>query len=623
MRPPFQKNTSKLATGQNVRGGNGSRRVAQTLNEALVHHQKGALSQALMGYEKVLKIEPKNFEALHLSGLIALQRKDPMGGAKLMRDALRINPQSVPCLVNLGLAEHAIGAHSLALELYAKAIKLKKDTAQAYYNAANVYKDLKDWAKAVEFYETAISLQPAYLEALLNCGVALESAMQFMKALLRTNQAIALNSIYGKAYNNRGNINKKLERWESSLQDYECAISLDQNYVDAFINKGNLLKDTGYWTLAQQSYQRAFNLEPENPRVQWNLSLMHLIKGEFKIGWIGYEARLLEENINVLSPHMIYMNEIRASTPWRGEGLGGGHILSSNQAENPQINLSDTTSKKETDDPIRLLIYAEQGLGDTIQFVRFVPNLVKKLINAKLSFKYILAVQKPLILLLTAFIKERGLLDTVDVIELEGKLPKFEVSCPLMSLPLALGVVRESEFQSSPYLISNPSLVSWWANKLGEKNKRRIGVVWRGSAYHVNDKYRSLELSRFANLFRSELQWVSLQKDINKDEKEILEQFGVQDFSDALNDFSDTAALSAQLDLVICVDTSVAHLCAAAGQEVWLLLQLSPDWRWMLDRVDSPWYSKIKIYRQSKWGDWSGVLSKVLEDLIKVGEHKL
>jgi tetratricopeptide (TPR) repeat protein len=572
MRTPFKKQHLSKGNQRLV----SSQRVQALLKCAVEMHQRGELDEALGHYTAVLSAEPKNFEALHLSGLIAYQKANPGHGAMLMREALKINPLSVACMVNLGLAEHALGNFELAIEKYRTALSIQPFLASAFYNRANVYKEQCRWDLAEGDYQIAIVINPGYWEAYLNLGVVQEHRANWGGSLDSLKKVIVINPRCVKAYNNRGNVYKKTEQWMQALNDYDMCLKFDQRYVDAYINKGNLLKELGYYDQASLLYSQALSLEPKNSKVLWNKSLLSLLQEDFNEGWKNYETRWSRENTAQLNPYLSNLPEITAHLQWRG-----GQTLSGK----------------------KLLIYAEQGLGDSIQFVRFVPLL------AQLGATVYLAVQLSLFELFKC-------IHGVDRLCVLGQaLPEFDLACPLMSLPLALGLTSTEQFGSEPYLAAQDLRVLNWMEILPSQ-RPRVGVVWRGSQYHANDKYRSLTWSKFKDCLSPVTNYVSLQKDINQEESIFLQQeVGVLDVANQLKDFSDTAALCKTLDLVICVDTSVAHLAAALGVEVWLLIPYSPDWRWTAQGDRSKWYKNLKLYRQSQWGQWDAPLNKVRLDL--------
>jgi ADP-heptose:LPS heptosyltransferase len=254
-----------------------------------------------------------------------------------------------------------------------------------------------------------------------------------------------------------------------------------------------------------------------------------------------------------------------------------------------------------------ILLHAEQGLGDTIQFCRYIPLV------AQLGAKVILEVQRPLLKLL------KGLEGVSQVVAAGDMLPTFDYQCPLLSLPLAFKTELHTIPPIAQHITSDTGKVTKWQTKLGEKTQPRVGLVWSGSAGHQNDHNRSLSLSQLLSHLPSNIEYVCLQKEIRAIDKELLAQHTqIKYFGDALEDFTDTAALCELVDLVISVDTSVAHLAGTLGKPAWVLVTLTPDWRWLLERDDSPWYPSVKVYRQDKANDWNGVLDRARSDLERL-----
>ena len=556
-----------------------SLKIHRLLQEAVDLHQKGLFNEALPLYESVLAEDSKNSEALHLSGLIAYQTNNPAKGVKLMQDALKISPQNVACLVNLGLAEHVVGDFKSAEKRYKFAISIRRDFEKVHYNLGNLYKDQNIWDKAIQCYETAITLKPDYWEVYLNLANVLESNQLLENAIRSLNKVLFLSPFQSKAYNNRGNVYKKLEKWRDAINDYDLSIHLDKNYSDVYVNKGNLLKELGYWEPAIACYRRCLEIDKAHPKAIWNMSILSLTFGDFTKGWQEYETRWLKENEAALNLKVLKGLHINKGQEWRG--------------------LENISGK-------RILLYAEQGLGDSIQFVRFIPELLARGANV------LLMVQRPLIELFKQFKHVSHLLAT------EDPIPNYDFCCPLMSLPLALELNKESDYVYSPYLHADENKTERWAKKLNCISGPKVGVVWRGSVVHANDRQRSLSFQTFKECLPSDHLFVSLQKEVSDEDLTVIKQNGnILDFSQDLTDFSETAALCANLDLIICVDTSVAHLAGAIGKEVWLLIPFIPDWRWMLGRQDSPWYANLSLYRQRVWGEWSNPLEQVKIDLVQ------
>jgi Glycosyltransferase family 9 (heptosyltransferase) len=254
-----------------------------------------------------------------------------------------------------------------------------------------------------------------------------------------------------------------------------------------------------------------------------------------------------------------------------------------------------------------LFVYREQGLGDTIQFCRYA-----KLVEAR-GAKVIMSVQQPLCGLL------KQISPTIRVLKPNEEPTEFDYHCPLLSLPLALGTRLETIPREQQYLKSDEELRSIWSARLLPKTKPRIGVVWSGSATNKRDYYRSIELQQFLAIFSLDAEWICLQKEISEKDFARLRQLGrIAFFGDDLRDFSDTAALLDLMDLVITIDSSVAHLAGAMGKPVWILLPYNPDWRWLLDRNDSPWYPSARLFRQQQNGNWATVIDQVKNQLRSV-----
>ena len=323
---------------------------------------------------------------------------------------------------------------------------------------------------------------------------------------------------------------------------------------------------------ALSSYDKAISLQPDYAEAYWNSAICYLLAGNFTDGWPRYEWRWQSESMSKTAGVRNFSQPL-----WLG-------------AE----SIKDQT----------ILLYAEQGLGDTIQFSRYVKLVVK------LGAKVILEVQPSLVKLLSD-------LEGISQIIVKGdKLPHFDCQCPLLSLPLAFKTEIKTIPSASQNIYSDIEKVAKWQAILGEKTKPRVGIVWSGSATHKNNHQRSLTLSKLITYLPSDYEYVSLQKEISDVDKEVLtKHIEIKHFGGDLKNFADTAALCELTDIVISIDTSVAHLAGTLGKTTWILLPYSPDWRWLLDRNDSPWYTSVKLYRQEKINDWDGVLVNIQSDL--------
>ncbi|MDP3310931.1 MAG: tetratricopeptide repeat protein, partial [Polaromonas sp.] len=386
-------------------------------------------------------------------------------------------------------------------------------------------------------------------------------------------QALALQPDHAQAYNNRGAALRDLQQYQAALDSYERAIALKPDYADAYNNLGVALGDLGRHPEARASYERACDLQPDYAEAHWNLALGDLQVGHFERGWQAYEWR------------------------WKREALAPGLLRSFPQP----LWLGTESLEGKT-----ILLHAEQGLGDTLQFSRYARLVAQR------GARVILEVQPPLLRLLT------GLDGVAQVLAQGSESPPFDCHCPLLSLPLAFKTTLST--MPPPLAIEkNPDSMARWAARLGTGQRPRIGLVWSGNPGHNNDLHRSIALADLLGHLPSGPQYVSLQKDVRATDRATLEaRSDILHVGDDLEDFTDTAALCELMDGVVSVDTSVAHLAGTLGRKLWLLLPFNPDWRWMLERTDSPWYPGAVLCRQPAIGDWDSVLSRLGQQISRI-----
>lgn len=424
-------------------------------------------------------------------------------------------------------------------------------------------------AAADHFYK-AIAFAPDNAGYHSNLGMALQDLRQFESALDSYDQALALDPTLAATHSNRGTVLKALGRLEEAVASHDTAIALKPDHADAWTNRGVALKELRRIDAAIASHERAIALQPGHPHAHWNMAIAMLLAGRFEPGWALHEWR------------------------WQGGPRG-----------TPQRNFSRPLwLGKECLDGKTILLHAEQGLGDTIQFCRY-AGLV-----SNLGARVVLEVPKALAGLL------RELAGVSEVVVQGRDLPDFDFHCPLMSLPLAFKTRIESIPAPQKYLQSEPARLAEWGKRLGGKVVPRIGLAWSGRAEQENDHNRSIPLAALQRALPSGYQYVSLQKEVRESDELALRSPGnILHFGDGLRDFTDTAALCEYMDLIISVDSSVAHLSGALGKPVWVLLCYGADWRWLINRNDSPWYGSAKLYRQGLPGDWDPVLQRVHADL--------
>jgi len=620
--------------------------VTSLLAEAFALHQAGQLAEAEKAYNQILATQPDHFDSLHLLAIVFHQRGDHAQALRHIDLALKINPNSIPALNNRGIALRELKCFEEALASYDRALALWPDYAEALLGRANALKELQrleaalasydrtlglrpDWVdahvsrgnvlqalerfeEALASYDHALALRPDLAEAHTNRGSALHELKRFEAALASHDRALALRPDYAEARYNRGNALHKLRRFEEALADYQHALALRPDYVEAldnrgvalhdlrryeealasydralavqpdyakaFVDRGGTLREQRRFDEALDCYDRALALRPDYVEAHANEGMVRMLTGDFDRGWQKIEwgwiaARQRNVKRSFAQPQLFGSHELKGKT---------------------------------------VLLHAEQGFGDMIQFCRYVP------LAAERGARVILEVYEPLRKLM-------GTLPGVAQIVTTGEpLPDFDIHCPLLSLPRALGAGSATIQSQTPYLRASPQAVTDWNDRLGQTHRPRIGLAWSGRPSHDNDHNRSMTLSSFLlPLAGLNATWVSLLQDVRESDAPALQGGDVLHFGEELKTFADTAALIANLDLVISVDTSVAHLAGALAKPLWILLPFTPDWRWLLDRDDSPWYPTARLFRQDETRGWDGVMARVraaLDDDLRRGE---
>jgi Flp pilus assembly protein TadD len=470
---------------------------------------------------------------------------------------------------------------------------------EAAFANGNALQEMARFAEAIVCYDSAISLQPDYMEAYRNRGNALRQLGRLAEAIASYDHAIALRPSVA-TYTNRGNVLRQLKRTEEALQSYDRALALNPNFAEIHNNRGSALQELGQFDEAAASYQHAIALKPEYAEAYnnlgvaltklkrfdeaiavfnraialkegyaepiWNRGLAHLLTGRYASGWRDYEARKKKK--------FPVGDRGYAAPLWLGDAAISGKTI---------------------------LVHWEQGFGDTIQFSRYVKLL------ADAGAKVLFAPQRPLM----------KLMETIDprvqIIDLEEPLPAFDFHCPLLSLPLAFGTELESIPRPRSYLDVDREKVRCWRAVLGDGSKTLVGVAWSGKS--EPDHSRSIDFRAFATLLDDRYQFISLQKDVSEQDRPLLAAANMTHLGDALEDFADTAALCSLMDLVISVDTALAHVAGAIGMPAWVLLPHVPDWRWSIDSRKTPWYPTMTLIRQQQRGDWDGPLRQVRAEL--------
>jgi tetratricopeptide (TPR) repeat protein len=545
--------------------------VAPLFDRALALFRSGRLAEAKRIARRVLADQPKHAQALHLLGVALSQQGNHTEGLRIIDAAMQIEEQSASIYNSRGNILVALQRFDEAVASYDKAIALTPDYAEAFCNRGGALQELKRFDEALASYDKAIALKPNSAEAFCNRGLALQELKRFDEALASYDKAIALGPDYAEAFCSRGAALQQLERLDEALASYDKAIVLKSDFADAFCNRGAALQELKRLDEALASYDKAIALKPDYADGYKNRALVRLLTGQYHEGWTDNEWRWERKDFPSKRPNS------KAPT-WQGENLAGRHLL----------------------------VFSEQGLGDVIQFVRYLPLLAER--KCKIT---VLAPAKLVPLL-------RLSSEQIEVVsELRG-VENFDFQIPLMSLPLAFNTGLETIPSKTPYLFASPERVKVWQERLPKSHMPRVGIGWAGNPIFPGDKLRSIGLPRLVPLLSvPRVQFISLQKDLRSGDEELLRQHPqVIHLGDRLDDFSETAAVMSLLDLMISSDTAPVHLAGALGRPVWIVLQYVPDWRWLLDRDDSPWYPSARLFRQPVAGDWDSVVAKVIEELI-------
>jgi hypothetical protein len=399
-------------------------------------------------------------------------------------------------------------------------------------------------------------------------GNAQSAEGRFEAAIESYGAALAEDPTLAEAHLNRGNALKELEHWAEALAAYDAVLRLRPGDAVALSNRGIVLKELHRFDEALGDFDRAIACDPTNITARYNRGLLALLLGRLPEGFDDYETRWLDPRGSLHALRRDF-----TAPRWNGDEPLGGR---------------------------RILLYAEQGFGDTLQFCRYIPTI------AAAGAHVVLEVPAALVALLAD-------LEGVTRIVAAGRaLPTFDCHCPLMSLPFAVGTTLATIPHRIPYLHAEAAKVQAWRARLAGLPRPWVGLAWAGSPVHRNDRNRSMALHTLLTALPAELRYVSLQKFVPASDRAVLDAAGrLHDWTDELHDYSDTAALIEALDVIVAVDTSVAHLAGSLGKPCWVMLPFHPDWRWLLDRRDSPWYPSLVLFRQPARGDWDDVLVRV------------
>lgn len=543
--------------------------LVSQLNRAMELHAHGRLAEAVAQYDVVIGLNPNigHAHANRGAALYSLKRFDD-ALASLDR-AIQLEPGNAQAYLVRGTALNALGRFDEALRNFDRGIKIAPDIAEAHNNKGIALKELNRLSDALASFDRALTINPGLAPAYVSRGNVLHTMRRLDEALENYDRAAQLVPDSADAYNNKGSVLQELGRADEALKCFDRAIALRPDYANAYNNKGNALQALRRLDDALAAYDTAIRLKPDYAEALCNKGLCLLLMERFDGSWPLYEWRKA-----YAAP---------GAFPAYPEPLWSGR--------------EDITGKT-------LFIHAEQGLGDTIQFCRFA-----KLAEAR-GARIILSVQDSLVRLLRA--------PAITIIGSKTPPPDFDFYIPLLSLPMAFGTDAHNIPASTPYLQAEPDLAQKWKDKIGTSGIR-IGINWQGNRLAQMDVGRSFALKHLQPLSAiPDVRLISLQKNTGveqmRDAGMTVETLG-EEFDSGPDAFVDTAAVMANLDLVVTSDTAIAHLAGALGRPTWLALRYVPDWRWFLDRSDSPWYPGMKLFRQAQPGDWDSVFTRMAAEL--------
>jgi Flp pilus assembly protein TadD len=525
----------------------------------------GRLEEAEEALGAAIACEPGHADFHYDLGLVRARRGRTEEAVACYRAAIAREPAHAEAHNNLGSALASLGRRDEAEASYRAAIGHDPGLAEAEANLGGLLCRIARWDEAEAALRRALELAPDFPEALNSLGTALMARRAFGEAEACLRRALALAPDYAEAYNNLGALLHAMGRFDEAEAALGKALGLRPEYAEAMTNLGNALVALGRLGEAETTLRAALRLRPGEAETEYSLGVALLAGGRLREGWAGFERRWERRGA-----------EARAlpAPAWNGEELGGRVLL----------------------------VHAEQGLGDTIQFCRFLPTLG--------AGRVILEAPRPLVRLLS------GLGGAARVIARGEALPRFDVYCPLMSLPRRLETALETIPTRVPYLAADGAAVARWAERLLSFAGLKIGLVWAGNPEFAADSRRSIDPRLLTPLLQVPgATFISLQHG------ERAPALPIPGWMGEVEDFSDTAALLSALDLVIAVDTAVVHLAGALGKPVWLLNRFDTCWRWLRGRPDSPWYPTLRQFRQARPGDWESVISAVRWALQKAVTH--
>ena len=541
--------------------------------------QTGRASLAVDYLQTAVRLKPDFAEALNDLGM-ALQDQGNLAEAVLRyQQAVEAKPHLGPAHNNLGSLLRRQGKLTEAVSSFQKALRLLPASAEVHYNLANALKDQGQVAEAVAHYQEAIRLRPDFAGSHHNLGVALQEQGRLSEAAACLHQALRLSPNLAKAHYNLGIVLQEQGSLAEAVACFQQAVRLRPDLSEAHNNLGIALLAQGEWAQAEASFEQALRINPEFAEARINRGMLWLLHGKFEQAWPEYEWRWQTKQ---------FPSFPRPEPLWDGRSLEGKTIL----------------------------LYTEQGVGDTLHFIRYAAVVKER------GATVVVGCPSELLGVLA------GCPGVDCVLPLDGPLPACDLRAPLLSLPGLCGTTLSTIPAQVPYLVADRARATFWRKRFASTSGFKVGICWQGSPRHRDDRRRSVLLSQFAHLANIPgVRLASLQRGPGQEQWEnVAEHWPVVDLPglgpEPSEAWVETAALVGALDLVVTVDTALAHLAGALGVPVWVALPFSPDWRWLLGRADSPWYPTMRLFRQTRYGQWADVFERIAEQLQKVAAEK-
>jgi len=532
------------------------------LNLAASLNAVGENLKALSFLDRVISVSPKYFEAHYNKGNVLNDLGMIENAITSFERAMSINPGDPRAHHNLAKCFHDTGRYELAIAEYDKAISLDANYAEAWSNKGVTLLENSQYADAIICFDAAIVLAPRFAPAYSNKGLVLHALKNFDGAIAEYDKAISLDANYAEAWSNKGVTLLENSQYADAIICFDAAIVLAPRFAPAYSNKGLVLHALKNFDGAIAEYDKAISLDANYAEAYLNKSFSELLLGRFDSGWKNFEYRWKLKECNA-----------------------------EKHAAIPRLSLLGCVVHK------KILIWAEQGLGDTIQFFRYV------LLLCDLGAHVVFEAPESLV---PIFPKRENLEVVTEAVNID-----FDFQLPLLSLPLIFDMGNDPIPNNTNYIDVSPEKINFLSSMTRSEKPYKIGLVCSGQKNHRNDMNRSIPLHRFASILDQEHQYFLIQKEIRVGDEEFLKDAGIKSLAHAINDFSDTAAIILNLDCVISVDTSVIHLAGTLNKKAFLILPFCPDWRWQVDRGDTPWYPSVRIIRQTKIGDWSQAMSEL------------